>query len=111
MDHRILIRQIDKDEFECYSKFFPRYNEYITKTIHSFLPKILGLYSMNYNGENCYFIVEKNMFPSVVQENKHQKWGISVASKPIHIGYVKKAQFMEKLEIDATVCFFFSVFM
>jgi len=102
-DPKVLLKKIEAEEYEALFTFLPSYYEHLEKNLFTFLPKYLGLYKVVYYGDTYHFVAELNMFSRAIHTNNLEHWGITPATKLLEIGYIKKAQFMERLEIDATL--------
>lgn len=105
-DARFTIRSISKEEYEQYVKFIPLYYQHIQKSTYTFLPKILGLYSMHHPSLviNRYYIIERNLLHNPHIAHKIKLWKhSSKLPNSINLGYLKKAQLMEQFEKDIVV--------
>lgn len=105
-----LIREISSNHFRFYSKFIESYHQYVSKHPFTFLSQILALFELT--DPSRYFIVEKNVFNEFLPSNSCRIFNLEDSCTPrptsrnsskISLGYGKKFQLLEQMELDCIV--------
>ena len=107
-----IIYEISQVEFKFYSKIIDNYYQYVIRHPFTFLSRIIGLFELS--DPLRYFIVEKNIFDEFYPTDSSFNINIRtdatqnglqrpLKKRPIQLGYSKKFQLLEQLELDSIV--------